>query len=201
MKKAKVQLSAAEIGLFANADIILTKNHILQQTKLLLEALLQQMQQKQTQLWQGESLFNQPPKVSRGENYRGLPYLVLDYPREFGSRDIFAIRSLFWWGHFFSSTLHLSGIYRERFQSRLLQARPILAKRDYFIHAGEDPWAHHFENGNYLSIKALSPEQFSAFCHRQAPIKIAAKWPLEQWPFAANTLFDSWELLLRICLD
>ena len=45
MNNAKVQLSNAEINLFGNADVILTKNHILAQTKALLEEVQQQMQQ------------------------------------------------------------------------------------------------------------------------------------------------------------
>ena len=40
-------------------------------------------------------------KISRGENYRGLPYLILDYPAYFSQKDIFAFRTMFWWGHFF----------------------------------------------------------------------------------------------------
>ena len=45
MKSSKVQLSDSEIKLFGDADIILTKNHILGQTKALLEEVQQHMQQ------------------------------------------------------------------------------------------------------------------------------------------------------------
>ena len=38
-----------------------------------------------------EMLFHSP-KISKGENYKGLPYVMLDYPRCFGKTDIFAIR-------------------------------------------------------------------------------------------------------------
>ena len=54
------------------------------------------------------------PKISKGENYRGLPYVMLDYPRLFGREEVLAIRTFFWWGHGFSVTLHLKGGYRER---------------------------------------------------------------------------------------
>ena len=36
-------------------------------------------------------------KYSVGENYRLPPYVVLDYPRQFGKRIRFAFRSMFWW--------------------------------------------------------------------------------------------------------
>ena len=38
------------------------------------------------------------PKISKGENYKGLPYVILDYPRIFQKEDILVIRCFFWWG-------------------------------------------------------------------------------------------------------
>src|SRR5688572_27384845 len=58
-----------------------------------------------------EEVISQKGKISRGENYRGLPYLILDYPRLFSKEGVFAFRTLFWWGHPFSFTIHISGIY------------------------------------------------------------------------------------------
>jgi hypothetical protein len=199
MKSSKVQLSDSEIKLFGNADIILTKNHILGQTKALLEEVQQQMQQTAMARWPGAELFTVSPKISRGENYLQMPYLVLDYPRVFGHADVFAIRSFFWWGHFFSSTLHLSGFFAKRFGPKLLAAMPQLAGENYFIQTGPDPWAHFFE-GNYVAIKDLDEQGSKALFGAQGPIKIAAKWPLTDWPFAANHLVKSWERLLCICI-
>ena len=45
MDKAKIRLSAKEAELVANADWILTKNHILQKVKSILEGLQLQQQQ------------------------------------------------------------------------------------------------------------------------------------------------------------
>jgi len=78
------------------------------------------------------------PKISRGENYLGLPYLVLDYPRLFRPDAVLAIRTFFWWGHFFSSTLQLSGGYKTEFLSRLQAAQETFSKHhiDPFLHSG-----------------------------------------------------------------
>lgn len=199
--ETKVTLSDAELSLFGDAAIILTKNHILHQTRELLTSVQQQLgEQAAAASWPSE-YFAVAPKISRGENYLGLPWLVLDYPRNFGAVDVFAIRSFFWWGHFFSSTLQLSGTYNQRFASRLAGAHSLLASRHYFLHTGTDPWAHHFGADNYTPIASLTEAGFAALLYRQAPIKIAAKWPLQQWQFAANNLSASWELLLRLCFD
>jgi len=48
-------------------------------------------------------------KISKGENLNGLPYLVLDYPRYRKGNDLLLFRTMFWWGNFFSVTLHLQG--------------------------------------------------------------------------------------------
>jgi len=44
-------------------------------------------------------------KISRGENYKGLPYLVLDFPRFTSGKKVFIYRTMFWWGNYFSCML------------------------------------------------------------------------------------------------
>ena len=94
-----------------------------------------------------------PPKISKGENYKGLPYLVLDYPRYFGKDDHFAIRSMFWWGNFFSITLHLSGIYKKMYENKIEASFTLLKEESFFIGISDDQWEHHFETSNYLPLE------------------------------------------------
>lgn len=186
-----------------NADIILTKNAILQKIKLMLEGLQIQMTHEVDKGtgYYTHPVFDPAPKISRGENYQGLPYLVLDYPRQFDSVNIFALRTMFWWGNFFSSTLQLSGEYKAVFTHRIEEAYESLAENKYYISVNEDPWVHHFDEENYLRIDQLAPEAFSDYCHQYDYIKIAAKWPLWDAHFAAENLLDSWHYLLETCLD
>ena len=199
MEQAKIQLSAAEMALVSNASIILTKNSVLLKTKSLMETLQAAMQHIQQEDYSTHPLFATSPKISKGENYLGLPYLVLDYPRNFGQEDIFAIRTFFWWGHFFSSTLQLSGEYCSQYGPLLSNAYEQLSQHGYFVQVGTDPWAQHFHPDNYQPVTHFSPEAFADHCQQQASIKIAAKWPLEEWPYAANNLLESWKFLLLQC--
>ncbi|UYQ93351.1 hypothetical protein MKQ68_25030 [Chitinophaga horti] len=73
-----------------------------------------------------EGCLSHGAKISKGERYRDLPYVILDYPRYFKGNNIFAIRTLFWWGRCFSLTLHLSGDEKSRFEKKLLAARELL---------------------------------------------------------------------------
>lgn len=191
MQGSKIRLSTAEAALFSNAQIILTKNSIIQKTVALLTEIQEDLKQA------GSFMFsNSPsPKISKGENYQGLPYVILDYPRISSGNDLLFIRSMFWWGNFFSSTLQISGAYKLEFRNKLLQDYEVLKRRDYFIGVNSDPWIHHFGENNYKPIRFLSKEAFAIVLEESNHIKIAAFWPLKEWDSAANKLSESWKFL------
>jgi hypothetical protein len=190
MQGSKISLSDAEATLIGNAEVILTKNSIIQKTVALLAGLQEKLE------IEGKMMnLSSSPKISKGENYRGLPYVVLDYPRISQDEGLFFIRSMFWWGHEFSSTLQLAGRYKEAALPGLLPAVQTLAGKDYFIGVNEDPWQHHFETTNYRKIAELKKEEYTALLQKQPHIKIAARWSLTRWDAAANYLFESWKTL------
>jgi hypothetical protein len=196
MEDSKIQLSQSELDLFCNAEIILTKNRIIQKVIELLDVLQNKMVDAKQSI--ASPLFNTSPKISRGEYYMGLPYVILDYPRESKDQNLFFIRSMFWWGNFYSSTLHISGSNVERHKQALVKHYPTLSEKDYWLGINTDPWVHHFEKDNYIKISELSAGAYEAAIEEQAHIKIATKWPLEQWDLAAIKLFDSWKFLLEL---
>jgi hypothetical protein len=162
MDAAKISLSAKELQLVTNAYWILTKNHIIEKVKSLLASLQQQQQAllKKNAFTLPKEAAKSSPKISKGENYKGLPYLVLDYPRYFDKENIFAIRTMFWWGNFFSCTLHLSGRYKKDAVAKLISSRSALIKNDFFICVSDNQWEHHFENDNYAGINSISKKGF-----------------------------------------
>ena len=157
--------------------------------------LLEEVQEKLSEEVPGSLNFSISPKISKGENYLGLPYVILDHPRISKDQNLFFVRSMFWWGHFFSSTLHLSGDYKEKGSPKLQTAYDLLSGNNYFVGINADPWQHHFGEGNYKRIKDLSKTAFATVLEESAHIKIAAFWPLQQWNKAANNLIESWKLL------
>lgn len=183
-----------------NAELILTKNRILYGIKRLLEGLESELLEKAYYIENDylRSVLEPSPKISRGENYGGLPYLVLDFPRQFDSLNIFAIRTMFWWGHEFSSTLHLTGHYKTDLAPRIEAAYQQLARQQYYIGVNEDPWQHHFEEDNYLPIASLSEEKFIEYCQGFDHLKIAGRWYLQDVHFVAEDLSESWSRLLKL---
>src|SRR5437762_6528899 len=130
----KIQLSPLEFELMNNSEWILTKNNILKKTQRLLEQVRQNIldyTRLHPDLFPGQ-VTTVSPKISKGENYRGLPWFMLDYPRYFDKDNIFAIRAMFWWGNFFSTTLHLSGIYKEKYYRAIVDRYEDLCKNEFY---------------------------------------------------------------------
>ncbi len=188
---AKVKLSPYELELVTNAQILLTKNEIIKKVYELFGALAEDyVEVAQLLLSQDETSIS--PKISRGENYHGLPYIVLDYPRNFSKEDTFAIRTFFWWGHFFSITLQLSGKYQEKYLPLLTRHFLKGEMKDWFIGVGEDPWEHHFEGDNYQEVSIDT-----RLCNKSF-IKLATKIPLQEWDNVSDFLQTQFSLLLQI---
>jgi len=124
-------------------------------------------------------------KISKGENYRGLPYLVLDYPAVFLKDDIFAFRTMFWWGNFFSCSFHLQGKMLELYRNEIIHNISQLANKNIFLCVNQTPWEYHYETDNYklLSLDDLDLIKSNHF------IKLSKRFELGSWknlPSEAN---------------
>lgn len=199
MDSAKIRLSPEEVALVTRADWILTKNNILQKIKQLL-ATIQTEQQHIIESYSPffpEEILNISPKISKGENYKGLPWLVLDYPRYFNKENAFAIRTFFWWGNFFSCTLHLSGIYKKKYQEKIIRSFDSLKTEDFSICIHDDQWEHHFETTNYLPLQNITAFRFEETIRKSPFIKLSKKIPLEEWNEAENKLIEIFSQLIN----
>jgi hypothetical protein len=197
--QSKIQLSLFEMDLINNADWILTKNGIIQKTKQLLMS-LQENQQNHLQSispYLPAEILKPSFKISKGENYQGLPYLILDYPRFFEHKDIFAIRTMFWWGNFFSITLHLSGNYKTMFAQRIIDCYELLKETNFFICVHEEQWQHHFESDNYVQISKWNKDDFEYMISTGSFIKLANKISLRQWDVAQKILFQHFKQIIE----
>jgi hypothetical protein len=197
MEVSKIHLSSAEIELMQNADIILTKNRVLEKIRSLLESVQQHQINYIQEFNVKNEIFKVSPKISRGENYLGLPYLILDYPRQSSGKNFFFIRTMFWWGNFFSCTLHLANNSKEIFKEKIKQSQPVLG--DYYISVNDDAWVHHLKESDYKKINLLSKEQYEQCCESFDHIKIAGRHSLDEWEKMPSQLFENWKLLLGVC--
>ncbi|MEO8819868.1 MAG: hypothetical protein ABI267_01965 [Ginsengibacter sp.] len=187
-EEAKIRLSALEMEVVNDTEWIFTKQLIIKKVSHLLGNLHEDYKKiifNQKDLLPG--LLQRPGgKISKGENYKGLPYLILDYPATFSKEKIFAIRTMFWWGNFFSISLHLSGNYFKSI-SNIENAISFLKEKDFWVSVNEDEWQHHFHSSNFKNINELNEVEIKNIFQKKF-LKIAKKTGFSQWNAAPQFL-------------
>ncbi|GAB3016472.1 hypothetical protein GCM10027051_21100 [Niabella terrae] len=198
MQDANLHFSPHQIKLISNADWILTKNALLLQLNDLLEELRQRQQALVAFGRLPEAVRAQGSKISRGERHEGLPWIILDHPRCFTREDIFAIRTLFWWGRIFSTTLHLSGRWQQWAAPALAAALPQLQATGFTLSASGNQWAHDSSSDHYTSLKDYSRKSFESLLQNAAFIKISGYHPIERINEAPGLLMQQFQLLISV---
>lgn len=194
--KTKVMLSELEGMLISNTEWILTKHSIVEKVGVLLSSQVENINGDFIQPLSGDfpGLTVCRPKLSKGEKYLGLPWVMLDYPAIFSRTEVFALRTMFWWGNFFSVTLHLSGKYKTGLDKIMLQ-NLFRSGEGFFINSGTDEWQHHFEETNYLPVAGMGEEDLAKKIMQSSFIKIALKYNLGEWNNMSELLKEAYSRL------
>ncbi|HLO82225.1 MAG TPA: hypothetical protein VK166_14765 [Chitinophagaceae bacterium] len=178
MDVAKLALSEEELRLVMDPGIILTKNAIIAKVYDLFGELADQMRKD---LILPAEVATISPKISKGESYQGLPYVMLDYPRYFTADHVLALRTFFWWGNFFSVNLHLKGKYQELYRSTLVRHFELLASKEYAIAVSADEWQHHTGSDEFRQLITMDENEFADLVSSHPFIKLSRSFSLDQW--------------------
>jgi hypothetical protein len=197
---AKLRISKEEMALISDPQWILTKNSVMERAVQLMADLSERYEPELAGLrmmmesagYETSANWDRP-KISRGENYQGLPYVVLDQPRLFGKQDILAIRTMFWWGHYFMVTLHLKGSMQEKFAGALKRQVNELAAKKFHMATTGDEWRHELEGDNYRLLEADSFDNDKEYPF----IKLSAKCELDKWNESSDILLGLFRTLVR----
>ena len=135
------------------------------------------------------------PKIYKGENYRQLPYVMLDQPRYFKQDDTFAIRTFFWWGNSFSIHLLLGGKYKQMFEERIQTHLKDGTLESWYFGVSENPWHHHFEQDNYIPVNELKNKNNIA--HNGNYLKIGKWHNVSDWKGAFAFFVTSYKQMLE----
>lgn len=140
MTKKILEFTEGELSLAGDADFIHQKNNVLKKAE---DFLALQVEILNRVFQHSFPIFlNTPvPKISRGENYEGLPYRMLDYPAHFSKEGVLAVRTMFWWGNFMSAVLHISGSYLQKVDRSLLTELQDISSGFIISTSGEE-WDH-----------------------------------------------------------
>ncbi len=195
MQETKIQFSPDEIRLMTDGSWILTKNAVIAK----IYGGMAQLSERMKILVQAPAsglpveFATSNAKISRGENYRGLPYVMMDYPKVFGKEDILAIRTFFWWGQYCSITLHAKGKYAASLLQKLPAAIAKQPHHQFHIATTGDEWNHDLGSEDYGLLNETGGEALQNGNY----LKLAAKVELEQWERMEVLLYEKFEVLIN----
>lgn len=192
----KVTLSAGQLAIASDANLILTKRAIMETASALFSSQVPSLNELFTILLSGfQDIHSCIPKITKGENYNGFPYVIMDYPAAFEKENIFALRTMFWWGNFISITLHLSGKYKLAFEQNILKQNQPL--KDFYIAVADTEWQHHFQEDNYVPFSKITEEGLEKIRQRNF-LKIALKYELHHWNMMQTLLPEGYKIIKGI---
>jgi hypothetical protein len=190
MQRSKIHLSPEESALVRDPSWILTKRSVMDKVAQLLADLYGAYAAHGAQAERlPEELKVRQPKLSRGENYEGLPYMVLDFPAIWSREHVFAVRTLFWWGNYFSLILHLKGRYRDRFGTAVIEAAIAGNGTPFYLAISEKEWAHQIREEDYVLATEINAQQRDGL-EQLSFLKVARVIPLDQWDNVYGMLDD-----------
>ena len=203
MQVTKITLSPEELSVVNDTDFFHLKHDAMQKILELfgeLEATL-----KTDELFKAvhyESLEKKTGRIFRGENYRKLPYMVLDYPKLFSADNMLTYRCMFWWGNEFSFTLHLQGRAWEKYRPLIEKNVFSLLNQEVYFCVHQSPWQYYFAEDNYLLLDKLvkEPVTFDTMLAQREFIKFSRKIPVADYKNAINYGMETFRLFFGLLL-
>ena len=172
-----------ELQYMSDTDFLLTKVEVSKKVRTLLNQTHDRLSQYLTaeEFTFPEGIQARAGKIARGENYQQLPYMLLDYPRKFTQDDVFALRTMFWWGHFFSVTFQLGGASWQRYRSAVIRNAGELPRSSVSLCVSDDPWQHYRDLSYYRPTREMDTTQLQDQLRQRDFLKLAVFLPLNQW--------------------
>jgi hypothetical protein len=127
-------------------------------------------------------------KISKGENYNGCPYFILDFPKLFSKENIFSFRVMLWWGNYWSVHLHLSGKSYEQYRDNIQNNMGKLNNEGFFLSNSDEEWNYEINETNYLPVSEKNISIINEKIAAQSSIRISSKTAIQ------SNLPESWIL-------
>lgn len=194
MRKSTIKLTKHELDFASDTIYPETKQTVMLKMQQLFTACGQKL--NQNTLYQ-ELTANTKFKITKGEQYKSLPYMVLDSPQIKGPEIDLVFRTLFWWGHYVSCNLIVSTTKLEQEQD--YTAIKQLPKTRLLT--GNDLWEQDLDSAEFSKCSALSVAEIEHLIHTQTYVKLSRKIPLRkhaQLPELMDMVYSNWMAVLSI---
>ena len=177
-----VSFTEEELICLEDRDYLITKNEVSTKMESLLKSCITEIRKILVSDYPSidAKYGNISPKVSRGENYNGLPYFVLDYPRYFQNDATFSYRIICLWGKYFTFNLYLAGNTKNKVNLKKWDenAGNFI---DCFISVSNDPWIHYLEHPDYVQASKISALEIRNLIEKIGYFKISKKTEFKTW--------------------
>jgi len=204
VQDTKLSFSSEEMDVMRDSGFFVLKHEVTQKILKLFGGLEIEIMKKISEypfLSFPELHIKEKGKIFRGENYRLLPYVLLDCPRVFTTETVFSFRSMFWWGNEFSFTLHLQGKALDMFRENIRRNISMLEKQGFFFCLNDTPWEYSFEKENYNLLDEMV-ERDSAGLNKliddKSFLKLSRKIELSKYKEANQFGIETFEKLMDI---
>lgn len=168
MRKSTINLTKKELLFANNPQYPLTKQTIFKKLAESFHHLSDEVAKKYPYLLLVTENEIIQGKISRGENYRFMPYLVSDTPQIKEKHFPVLFRVVFWWGHSF--VLHY--YIRKEHVSKL----KINDLKGSYINTGDQHiWENDLEDKSWLKLNKLSNKKISTIIDGSNYIHLAKK--------------------------
>lgn len=190
-----IQFDQNELELMSDVEIIRTKRKI---SAKISDLLAQTASQIDSILVANPRLMDtanwQKAKISKGENYKGLAYLVLDHPKCFHNEDILSFRTMFIWGRKFQNVLHIHGKWLEQLPDRATYLESKLRSEEIGFSVSEDPWNYDIEKATIISSKKVTKSLLYDQIRKRKFVKLVRTLNLRDWKELPGFSCDSLKL-------
>jgi hypothetical protein len=175
----ELMLTRDELDLALDTRIFHLKDQVLRKIRGLLEQTARELSELNAALPAG--VLAGTLKISRGENYRLMPYLVLDFPRYAEGENLYLFRTMFWWGHYFISSLIVSGNPLNQTRTRAgQQCRSLAWREDLLFCVAATPWHHDAGPDNLRSFASLGAQTLEEGLQGREFVKLSRILPLDR---------------------
>ena len=178
-----LRLSGKELEFLGNQAIFPLKKQITGKIIAVYAAIEQDLRQEigQNPFSFPELTLKRTGKVSKGENYRGQPYIVLDFPRLLQKDTIFLFRNVCLWGHYFIHVFILTGSLLETYRYSLTRNIEKIRQKDLLINTNDDPWELVIGTSKLVPARQVSEKKMAALIEKSPHITLGSALSFTQF--------------------
>ena len=194
-------LTPDELSAISNKESLLTKVAAIKKIKDHFATIRDALKERADKLTFPPTVDTDLGKISQGEFYLDLPFIVLDYPKLFTDESVFTCRTMFWWGNFFSFTLHLAGDELDKARTALTTNINNLSGTDTYLCVNDTPWEYHYEPDNYKPLDDFDDAALNEHVSDRSFIKLSRKTELSRFDKLEEFATESFGLLVGSALN